>query len=327
MYRELKELLHSAEGQSHHVVVIFLDVRGFSTFAGIAESSDTAEFLKSVYIKILDDYFPDADFFKPTGDGLLILRKYDRESLAPITQNTVRLATQLVKDFPTLCENDQMINFDVPAGLGVGLSRGAATSLKADGKVLDFSGRPLNLAARLMDLARPSGVVFDESFGYELLETSIQKEFVQESAYIKGIAEKDPISVYCLEGHAEIPEFNKSPMNQFKRHTEPAETLPLKEWEERGLYQHILKKEPARKDSIIAHIAYPGVRSNGTKHQGLYRFDTERAKYVAKGDQHLARVDYRPSIEAMKSAGVKSPWNVTVTLEFLVDSAAATDAR
>jgi class 3 adenylate cyclase len=66
MHRDLKELLRTAEGESHRVVVVFLDVRGFSTFAKVAESSDSAEFLKSIYLKILEEYFEDASFFKPT---------------------------------------------------------------------------------------------------------------------------------------------------------------------------------------------------------------------------------------------------------------------
>ena len=39
------------------MVVVFLDVRGFSSFAKLAESSEAALFLRSIYIKILDDVF------------------------------------------------------------------------------------------------------------------------------------------------------------------------------------------------------------------------------------------------------------------------------
>jgi class 3 adenylate cyclase len=89
MHKELRRLLHKAEGQSRRVVVVFLDVRGFSSFAGIAESTDTAEFLKTVYLKILDEHFPDAEFFKPTGDGLLILLDYNRENLQEVVRGAV----------------------------------------------------------------------------------------------------------------------------------------------------------------------------------------------------------------------------------------------
>ena len=57
MHRELKGLLPSAKGESRLVVVVFLDVRGFSSFAKIAESSEAALFLRSMYVKILVQLF------------------------------------------------------------------------------------------------------------------------------------------------------------------------------------------------------------------------------------------------------------------------------
>jgi class 3 adenylate cyclase len=164
MHKDLRELLHSAEGRSRHVVVIFLDVRGFSSFAKIAESSDAAEFLRSVYTQILDDYFPEPEFFKLTGDGMLILYRYNRDTLTDVTNQAVETSLRLVKEFSTLCDTDPMVNFDVPGELGIGVARGAATALISGDKILDYSGRPLNLAARLMDLARPAGEYLTTGF-------------------------------------------------------------------------------------------------------------------------------------------------------------------
>ena len=66
----------------------------------------------------------------------------------------------LVEAFGQITANDFMINFPVPQRLGVGVARGTATRLASGGQVLDYTGRCLNLAARLMDKARPYGVVF-----------------------------------------------------------------------------------------------------------------------------------------------------------------------
>ena len=79
MHRDLKKLLHAAHGESEFVVALFLDVHGFSSFTRMAESSEAAVFLRSVYITILDTYFPNADFFKLTGDGMLIITEHARE--------------------------------------------------------------------------------------------------------------------------------------------------------------------------------------------------------------------------------------------------------
>ncbi|HKB52167.1 MAG TPA: hypothetical protein VKC63_12170 [Solirubrobacterales bacterium] len=319
MHREFRKLLHLAEGQSQWVVATFLDVRGFSSFAGIAESTDTAEFLKSVYLRILDDYFPNADFFKPTGDGLMILEGYTRETLEERVKAGVETSVRLVKEFPSLCDDDPMVNFDVPAELGVGLARGSATSLTADGKVLDFSGRPLNLAARLMDLARPSGVVFDESLGLELLPDEVREQFTRDTAYVKGLAEDVPLTVFCMSGYTRIPEYNKSPMNRFIRFTEPEETITFKDLQERGpTYRHPLKRKPAKQDGIEVHVKYPLVRANKTKHPKLDRAATVTATYLHAAGRDYALVDYSSLITRIDASGVKGPWRVRIAVEYSI---------
>ncbi len=319
MHREFRELLHSAEGKSRRVVVIFLDVRGFSSFAGIAESTDTAEFLKSIYLKILDNFFPDAVFFKPTGDGLLILLDYSRATLTDTVRLAAQKSIQLVEAFPEMCEDDPMINFDVPTKLGIGLARGSATMLTADQRVLDYSGRPLNLAARLMDLARPSGVVFDDSYDYALLPDKLQLRFVKEYAYVKGIAEEDPLDVYALKGYTEIPEQNKFPMNKFTRFSEPTEEITFKELEDRApVYRHGLSQEPAEKGTIKVHLAYPMVQKNGRKHPSLFRLPVLPATYFNAAGAHFAVVDYADKVTAIRASGVKGSWKVKLTLEYSV---------
>lgn len=317
MHNEFRDLLHSAQGHSRHVVVVFLDVRGFSSFAGIAESTDTAEFLKSVYIRILDEYFPDAEFVKPTGDGLLVLLSYDRDSLTEVLRSAVDKSIHLVEAFPGFCDQDDMVNFKVPTKLGIGLARGSATSLIAKKKVLDYSGRPLNLASRLMDLARPSGIVFDGSFGFELLENEVRGRFQKDAAYVKGLAESVPMTVFSLAGYVEIPEFNKKPMDGFKRFTEPMEELTFKRLEERApRYRHRLTNEPARKDNIELHLEAPAIKANGKKHPTMRKLWTLPAEYLTAAGRSYAVVDYASKVAQLKALGVKGPWKVRTVLEY-----------
>ncbi len=317
MHREFRDLLHTAEGEARRVVVVFLDVRGFSFFAGIAESTDTAEFLKSAYLKILDEYFPDSLFFKPTGDGLLILSGYDRESLQQELTTATETSIRLVEEFPHICKEDPMVNFEVPTKLGVGLARGSATCLTAGGKVLDFSGRPLNLAARLMDLARPSGIVFDVSFGYELLPEPVQERFGKDFAYVKGLAEEEPLDVYVLKGFTKIPEFNKSPINKFKRYAEETEEITFALLEERApIFLHRLSEVPARKDTITVHLSYPTPRADGRKHPHLRTSPTLPAAYERAAGGDYAQVDYSGIVGEMRSEGIKKTWKMKVTVEY-----------
>jgi class 3 adenylate cyclase len=318
MHEELRKLLHSAEGQSRRVVVVFLDVRGFSSFAGIAESTDTAEFLKTVYIKILDEYFPDAAFFKPTGDGLLILLDYTRQNLMKVAQSAVTKSIEIIEGFAEFCKDDPMINFVVPTKIGVGLARGSATSLTADDKVLDYSGRPLNLASRLMDLARPSGIVFEKDFDFRLLDEKTQKRFEPEDVFVKGLAESKPMKIYRLASHVEIPEYSKNPLDGFIRNSEPEEKLTFKTLERRGRFRHRLRKEPARTDNIEVHLRYPRVLQDGTKADDMRKIATLPAEFKSVAGEAYAVVDYRSKIAEMKAHGLKGNWKVSIVIEYSV---------
>lgn len=321
MHRDLKDLLPSAVGSSRFVVVVFLDVRGFSSFAKLAESSETAEFLKSAYVRILEDYFPQASFFKPTGDGLLVVLDYDKDSLRTVVENAVATSVRLVDDFAQITADDPMVNFAVPADLGIGLARGAATCLMSGDKVLDYSGRPLNLASRLMDVARPSGVVFESTLDPSLLESKTMDLFREELIYVKGLAEAEPITAYCLASRTVVPDFNRSPINRFARFVEDTETIPLSELEDRGRYNHPLSQRPAKTDDMVVYLSHPALTRSGRRKAGMSTTMTFGAEYVTRQNRHYARVDYAPIAARLKRAGVKRTWPISITPEYSVRGA------
>src|SRR5450756_3001508 len=93
MHNELRQLLRTASGESEFVLAVNVDFRGFSSF--FADSSQAAAFLSYVYTKILDEYFPEHSFFKPTGDGLLLVRPLDRDSVADVVVQSIDAAQRL----------------------------------------------------------------------------------------------------------------------------------------------------------------------------------------------------------------------------------------
>lgn len=324
MHRDLRDLLHSAEGQSQKVVVLFLDVRGFTSFAGIAESTDAADFLKSTYIRMLDQYFTDAVYFKLTGDGMMVIYNFtDEDTLTSSLRKAVNSSLALVQAFPSITKDDRMINFPVPQSLGVGLARGSATVISSGGKILDYTGRPLNLAARLMDLARPAGVVFDDSFGFELLESNVRNKFSKENVYIKGIAEQAPIGIYHLAGQTRIREQNKFPMNSLSRFTEDTETKTLGELIERGAsFRHLLAQQPARTDDIEVHLKYEKIKSDGTRHPTMRWTPSYKAKYKKAQNKHYAVFNYKSITEKMQAEDkTELDWEVEVTIEYSIRAA------
>jgi class 3 adenylate cyclase len=319
MHQDLRDLLHTAEGQSRHVVVVFMDVRGFTSFAGIAESTDAADFLKCAYSTILDKYFPDSVFFKLTGDGMLLIYEYsDAASLRSTARKVATSSLKLVDAFATITESDPMVNVPVPSNLGIGLTRGSATALISGGTVLDYSGRPLNLGARLMDMARPSGVVIDESFGLGLLTPKVRALFTSEPAYIPGVSESKPIPVYFRSELTTIPERNKRPINALERISDPIDETTFGELKERGRFRHYLLREPAKTDDIRIEVTYPSAREDGGPHESLRWTPTTAAEYRRLAGNHVALIDYDPICELAESRGVQPDWPASTTVEYSV---------
>jgi class 3 adenylate cyclase len=190
MHREFLDRLGDAEGESKLVIAANVDVRGFSRFSLEVDSVETALFVKKVYRRILESYFVGADFFKPTGDGLLLVFAITEESLQERANELVRASLALVAGFADLLRDVPIVNFPVPDKVGIGLARGAACRLVSGELTLDYSGTVLNLASRLMELARPSGVVFDGRYGVELLADDLREQFVHDEVYLRSLAEK-----------------------------------------------------------------------------------------------------------------------------------------
>jgi class 3 adenylate cyclase len=197
LHERLRTLLRNAHAESCQVVATFLDIRAFSAFAARSESFDAAIYLRSVYQKVLSSVFPDADFFKPTGDGLLVVHQLPStsEQVPPFVSSILRRCVSLVQDFGHITDDDFIVNFTVPQQLGIGVARGSVTRLVSGALVLDYTGRCLNLAARLMDKARPSGVVFADPHASRLIDEELAASFTADRVCIRGIAEETPIAV------------------------------------------------------------------------------------------------------------------------------------
>jgi len=208
MHREFRKLLEKATGASELVVAVNVDIRGFSSFSKTVDSLQAALFIKRVYMKLIDEYFSNQSFFKPTGDGLLIIIPYNEENLDEVLNETIISCLKVVVDFSSFCSSDPLINFNVPGKVGIGLSRGSACRLFSEDKTLDYSGSVLNIASRLMDLARPKGIVFDANLGIELLPDKVLTLFEKDDAFIKGVSEGEPIDIYRTK-NIRIPPLNK----------------------------------------------------------------------------------------------------------------------
>lgn len=178
-------------------------------------------YIKTVYLKILNEYFQNASYYKPTGDGLIIIIPFNSSNLRERANSTVESCLNLLESFSSLCAEEPMVYFPTPNEIGIGIARGSACciiNLEED-KVLDYSGRVLNLASRLMDMARPSGIVIDAGFRITLLDDDYQDFFANEKVYVRGIATSKPITVYYTKKGTSIPKEYKNPPIESKWET------------------------------------------------------------------------------------------------------------
>jgi class 3 adenylate cyclase len=206
-------LLPEAEGAAAHAVVVVFDIRGFSAYSTQVDSAEAAVYLKRIYLAALRQYFKDPSYFKPTGDGMLLVFEYkdDYAAYTALAARVVTASLRFVADFSALTAHDIMLTSRTPTQVGIGIARGPATRIHSRSFTLDYSGRAINLAARLADLARPEGVVV---LGDIAIPESASPQFVDARVHIRGIAETVPLSVYIQTGKVELSDAASSLMHR-----------------------------------------------------------------------------------------------------------------
>jgi adenylate cyclase len=167
------------------VTVVFLDLRGFTRFAELAEPellmSRLHEFHETMGRLILG-YQGTLERF--TGDGMMIFFN-DPVPVADPTERAVRMALAMQQEFRTLCSRWR--DGGVELGLAIGIAQGPATigAIGFEGRI-DYGaiGHVTNLAARLCDEAK----------GGEILA---ERDSLQG---VRGIVEGEPLGDVGLKG-------------------------------------------------------------------------------------------------------------------------------
>lgn|GEM_PF-1262396 len=263
LHEQLRELLGTAKAESCSVVATFLDIRGFSAFTAPGGHFDSALYLRSMYDKILSERFNDSVFFKPTGDGLLLIHELPTraEEVPTFISSILARAVSLTDDFAELVSTDLMINFEKPERLGIGIARGSATRLVSNGLVLDYTGSCLNLAARLMDKARPSGVVFSDAFSDQILTEDVAPLFSEDGICIRGISEEVPIPI-VISSSVDIRYSDRLPISEASRWGHSI-SLSVEEVRGSSSYGFYLRRPPREDERVGVYIEYPVFDRNG----------------------------------------------------------------
>lgn len=315
MHREFRKLLSAAKGVSEFPIALNVDIRGFSKWSG--DSAESGLFIKKVYIRLIDEFFGDASFYKATGDGLLVLLPVDEHDPQKAVRSAVNTALEIVAGFPTLTKGDPMINFSTPEAVGVGLARGPASRLVSGRKTLDYSGTTLNLASRLMDLARPSGVVMDGRFGIELLTPTVAKRFDQETVFPKGVAPSSGIQVFFTPEWTEISPSAKKPLDTLEWGFGTLEGTCTELREISGTFKIQLDSVPRDPGELKCFVRHPTPTKGGRKHPERYSsldLDAKDFRYEMSPDGPAVVVKMPAVVRALDAlkGGPKFPAEVRV---------------
>jgi len=316
VHREFRAALPKARGDAQFIIAAFIDIRGFSPFNERVESVESGLFIRKVYQRILDDFFPSADYWKPTGDGLMLIFLFQEGTLQDRLTDVVGSSLRLVAEFKTVLTNDPVVNFAVPDKVGIGITRGAACRLVSDDKTLDYSGRILNLASRLLDLARPEGLVLDAGIGMSLLPAEIQAKFAEEKVYVRGISPREATTIYYTKGWTVISAVNKRPVDEPDWET-VEENMTLKELTRYlPVFRQPLPSVPLDPTKIVIEVWAPDVLPSGKRDPTLWQ--TRRVTdFSYHHDQaEPLHVRYGQVIERLKKAGVRGAWPVTVKIRY-----------
>lgn len=317
MHRIFRKALDNATGVSEFVIVVIIDIRGFSAFSQSRESPETAMFIKRVYMKLIDSYFDFASFYKATGDGLLLIVPFNESNLKEMAQKTVARCTACHAEFGNICDDDPMIYFKVPNKIGIGITRGTACCLVSGDITIDYSGQLLNLTSRLTGLARPSGIVIHGGFGINLLNKDMRSNFQDQNVYWVGIAEHKPIQIYFTKESTVIPNRNREPIVAERWHHKKdvkafRDILRCAQW-----FRYTLESEPASAKDIKVTVRYPSV-ADGKPEEGYgIVFEFEDFRYEREADKPAVRLNFPELSKALQADCVSEDMAVHIDIAYV----------
>jgi class 3 adenylate cyclase len=312
MTQTFAEALVDAQGRSEFVIVVVADIRGFSAFSTTNESPNIAMFIKRFYLKLINNYFKEANFVKPTGDGLLMTFRYSEQDLLNVSERVVEACLTCLNDFPTICKDDPMINFLVPQAIGFGIARGTACCLFSGEQILDYSGHLLNLASRLNDLARPSGIVFDGNYLSAVIPEAQRRMFKEQKVFLRSIAEDRPITVFYLDKYVEVSELSLSPLAGENWKT-IVKTFTKAQFYKLGIWEQDLPTPVKSRDKIKVTIAAPKKGMKGL----LEVVEVKDFSYSEKGSNPTIEIDLETARKDPDIQSTARNAEIKLTIEYV----------
>jgi hypothetical protein len=165
-------------------------------------------------------------------------------------------------------------------------------------------------------LAWPSGLVFDEGFGLDLLPAQISEQFEKESVYIRGVAEWQPIIVYYTKASTVIPAQSRQPIRepQWRVHEQEHAFKEIKAIGASFLVR--LPSRPADAGKISVEVRYPGVRKGRTLKELIGYHSFKHFRYLLDAGEPRLYIDYAALASYLQTQGVKDAFKVRIAVKY-----------
>ncbi len=170
--------------------IIFVDVRGFTSWAENVDVFPYLDIFSEKFYKILREVFEKHNI-KTLGDGALIINELpelsgsDRKFLQNLIKETIKKINKVDNRFQKMCDQlSKRHGSSIPLSLGWGITKGWIKPIEND-----FIGAEINKSSRLCGIARPSGIVIDKDDFPIIpkLPKSINFEFFEQRRKLKGL--------------------------------------------------------------------------------------------------------------------------------------------
>jgi ADP-ribose pyrophosphatase YjhB (NUDIX family) len=197
-------------------IVVFVDIRGFTTWSTANEVFEHSPDLIEAFYLILKRNFPKY-WMKPLGDGAMLVREQTLTSKEAISRTLAEIIQGIQKAttaFHVKTDDFQVLHgHPTSLALGWGITRGTVNRLIGSENERDYIGADINKANRLCTLARPSGIVIDR-FDFPEIADSINIALVEQVRRIPDVDDSVPVWVteeivqpfYMRENLRETPE-------------------------------------------------------------------------------------------------------------------------
>jgi len=254
------------------------------------------------------------------GDGLFIIMKYEKDNLVELMNLAVDKSISLIDNFASLCDDVVQINFPMPDKIGIGITHGSVCCIYNGDKIIDYSGRTLNLAARLMDKARPYGIVGDYDSLIKLLKSELLEMFEEDAVYLRGVSEDKKMRILYKKDNVIINDYDRSQFTDlvWDEVLTSHKLSVLKKI--KGNYQIKLRKKPMNLDKIILRISYDGY-VDGERVPGLNRthfrsLEYECLTYKERGNNYYVIYNLENLLEDTSEYKVPEDIEITFLLKY-----------